>query len=110
MWSTDSAWFDLAIILGVFAVGGILFGRFEQHKPRWRRVLKVVLVSAIYVSLAHYAGRAWAYGYLGLFAVAAVVVHAWWLPRHGIDGWTAEPYEQYLDLILRRKKRSSAAP
>jgi len=23
------------------------------------------------------------------------VVHGWWLPRQGINGWTAEPKERY---------------
>ena len=29
---------------------------------------------------------------------AALTVHAWWLPRHGINGWTAEPKEKYYAL------------
>ena len=32
---------------------------------------------------------------LWLVALAAVIVHAWWLPRQGINGWTAEPKEKY---------------
>ena len=109
MWSQDSAWFDLAVILGVFAFGSICFGRFEQHKPRWRRVLKAVLVSALYVWLAQALGRPWAYGLLAVSAVSAAVVHVWWLPKHGINGWTAEPYDRYLALVTKRESRKDPA-
>jgi pimeloyl-ACP methyl ester carboxylesterase len=27
----------------------------------------------------------------------ALVVHCWWLPRHGINGWTREPKDKYLE-------------
>jgi len=39
MWSTETVWFDLAVVFGIFAFGSILFGRFEEHKPRLRRVI-----------------------------------------------------------------------
>ena len=35
MWSIESRWFDVAVVMSIFAVGNILFGHFEQHKPRW---------------------------------------------------------------------------
>lgn len=103
MWGRQTAWFDLAVILGVFALGSVLFGRFEQHKPRARRVAKVVLVSALYVGIAQGAGRLWSGLFLAAVAVGAAVVHAWWLPKHGISGWTAEPYDKYLELVTRRR-------
>ncbi len=102
MWNRETVWFDLATILAVFAVGGVLFGRFEQHKPRARRVLKVVMVSAFYVVLAQSAGRPWAYGVLAFFGSVAAYVHLRWLPQRGINGWTAEPYDKYLELMTRR--------
>jgi hypothetical protein len=103
MWERQTAWFDLAVILGVFALGSVLFGRFEQHKPRARRVAKVLLVSALYVWIAQGAGRLWSALFLGVVAVVAAVVHMWWLPRNGISGWTAEPYDKYLELVTRRR-------
>ncbi len=108
MWDITSAWFDLAIILGIFAVGGILFGHFEEHKPRWRRLLKVVLVTSAFVALAQTAGRAWAYGFLALPLLGAAYIHLVWLPKHGINGWTGEPRDRYLELV-RAKPRSAAA-
>ncbi len=107
MWDRSSAWFDLSIALGVLAVGGILFGRFEQHKSRARRVGKVVVSAALYVWIAQAGGRAYAAGFLAVFGVLALVVHAWWLPKHGINGWTAEPYDAYLSLITKKRGRGS---
>ena len=34
MWRTDTLWFDVAIVMSIFAVGNILFGRFEEHRSR----------------------------------------------------------------------------
>ncbi len=56
MWNTESAWFDVAVVMSIFAIGSVLFGRFEQHKPRWRRVLKQVVVLAVVLLLERYAG------------------------------------------------------
>ncbi len=110
MWQRDSAWFDLAVVFAIFAFGNVCFGRFEQHKPRARRVLKVIVVSALYVWIAQGAGRPWAYGFLGFFGLAAAVVHLWWLPKNGINGWTAEPYDQYLALVTKRRDQATPAP
>jgi hypothetical protein len=35
-WSTQSGWFDVAAACALYAAGAILFGRFEDHKPRGR--------------------------------------------------------------------------
>jgi hypothetical protein len=40
MWSTDSRWFDVAAFSTLWVVLGVLFGKFEQHKPAWRRLSK----------------------------------------------------------------------
>lgn len=102
MWSTDTLWFDVAVVMTIFAIGSVLFGRFEDHKSRARRVLKVVIVTAVTVTIAQSAGRAWAYGLLMLPLAAAAWIHLVWLPRHGINGWTAEPRDKYLELVRRK--------
>ena len=99
MWRTDTYWFDVALIAAIFAVGNILFGHFEAHKPKWRRVLKVPLVIALFVGVDALAGRAWMWALLGAMSAAVLVVHAWWLPKHGVNGWTAEPRARYLALL-----------
>ena len=40
---------------------------------------------------------------LTLPLVAAAYVHLVWLPKHGINGWTAEPRDRYLELMERRR-------
>ncbi|MGH9369272.1 MAG: GNAT family N-acetyltransferase [Thermoanaerobaculia bacterium] len=114
MWRTDNLWFETAIVLGIFAAGSILFGRFEEHKPRGRRLLKVAVVLAVTLGLAVTAGRAWALGWLALPLAAAAVIHLWWLPRHGVSGWTGEPRQKYLELLgaggrAAAKRRAPAA-
>lgn len=107
MTSTDTLWFDAAVVLGIFAVGNILFGHFEEHRPKWRRLLKVVLVLAIVLTLSATAGRAWAYGVLALPLLGAAYIHLRWLPKHGINGWTGEPRDRYLELVTRRGRTGS---
>jgi hypothetical protein len=69
-------------------------------------VLKLVLVVALFIALDVSAGRVWAYGALALPLLGAAWVHLYWLPRRGINGWTAEPYDKYLELVGGASKRS----
>lgn len=103
MWRTDVLWFDTTIVLGIFAVGSILFGHFEEHRPKWRRLLKVAIVLAVVLSLSATVGRVWAFGVLSVPIIGAAIVHVWWLPRNGINGWTGEPKERYYELIGHEK-------
>lgn len=91
-------WFELAVVFGLTSIGGILLGHFEEGRPKWQRVLKVPMGGAISVLVSATAGREWFFVLLGALMVAVVVIHAWWLPRKGINGWTAEPRERYYAL------------
>jgi hypothetical protein len=102
MWRTDTLWFDVAMVMTIFAVGNVLFGRFEEHRPRGWRLLKQVDFLALVLGLSATLGRAWAYGVLALPLAAAAYVHGVWLPRHGVSGWTAEPRDRYLELVQHR--------
>jgi hypothetical protein len=105
MWSVDSPWFDVAILSTGFAVGGILFGRFVEHQPRWRRVLKLGVVLGVTLVLAQTLGRVCAYAWMVLPGALAAWVHLVWLPRYGINGWTAEPRERYHRLMEHARLR-----
>jgi hypothetical protein len=109
MWRTDTLWLDVAVVMTIFAVGNILFGHFEQHRPPWRRLLKVVVVLGVTVTLAATLGRAWAYGVLALPLAAAAWVHLVWLPRRGVNGFTGEPRDRYLELVGRGRHGGPAA-
>jgi hypothetical protein len=102
MWSIDSPWFDVAVVMTIFAFGNILFGHFEQHRPAWKRLLKVVIVVGITVAVANVFGRIYAYALLSLPLVGALYVHLVWLPKHGINGLTGEPRDKYLELMRSR--------
>jgi hypothetical protein len=99
MWRTDTYWFDVAVVTSLLTLGSILFGRFEEHKPRWRRVLKAALGTALIVGVSATAGRPWALALVVLIIAGATAIHAWWLPRHGVNGWTGEPRERYYALL-----------
>jgi hypothetical protein len=99
MWRTDSYWFDVALIATIFAFGTILFGHFEAHRPKWRGMVKVVVVIALFVGVDAAAGRGWMFALLGASALGVAVIHGWWLPRNGVNGWTAEPRERYFALL-----------
>ena len=92
------SWLEVALVATIFAVGNILFGHFEERTPKWRRVLKVVLFLVITRLVTVYAGRPWSFLLIAFPFVAALVVHGWWLPRKGINGWTGEPRARYYEL------------
>jgi hypothetical protein len=110
MWRTDSLWLEAAIVLGIFAVGNILFGHFEQHNPPVRRLAKVAVVLGVTLTLSATVGRLWGLGWLLLPLAVSAYVHLRWLPRHGVNGWTGEPRDRYLALIAARKRGRKTAP
>jgi hypothetical protein len=91
-------WFEVAVIFGLTAVGTILMGHWEEGTPKWRRVLKPFVFCGLSVLISATVGRAWFFAFLGTLSAAVLVIHAWWLPRKGINGWTAEPREKYYAL------------
>ena len=90
-----SPWFEIAVVATIFAIGNILFGHFEAETPKWRRVSKVILLLAGTWLITTELGRPWSFLFIGVLIASAIVVHAWWLPRHGINGWTGEPKARY---------------
>ena len=91
-------WFELAVVFALTSVGGIVFSAFAVLESKWRRIVKLLVGAAVAVVVSATAGREWFYALLGVFAAAAAVVHAWWLPRQGVNGLTAEPRERYFAL------------
>ncbi len=92
-------WFEVAMVMTIFAFGNIFFGHFEERTPKWRRALKIPLIVGLVLAVSAALGRAWAMGILVVAGVVPfVVVHLWWLPKHGINGWTGEPKEKYYKL------------
>jgi len=89
-------WIDIAVVAGIFAVGNILFGHFEEHTPKWRRILKLFVITGLVATISSTAGRVWSVAFIGTLLGLVVVIHGWVLPRkYGINGWTGEPKEKY---------------
>jgi small-conductance mechanosensitive channel len=88
-------WFEVAVVMAIFAFGNIFFGHFEEKTPKWRRVLKVFVLLGLVLEISATTGRAWAMGFLAAVAIVPfVVIHMWWLPKKGINGWTGKPREK----------------
>lgn len=104
----DTIWLDLAVFLFILLVGHILLGHFEDYKPKWRRILKVILGIALFIAVITAFGRFWGWIlFIVWIVVGFVFVHWWWLPKHGINGWTGEPREKYLELVGARKSNKA---
>ena len=68
----------------LLAVGNLVF---------WRRILKVIVALAVtaVVSLGVIGIIAW----FAIVILPIVYIYAIWLPRRGVNGWTAEPRDKY---------------
>ena len=104
MWNTDSLWLEVALVTSLTAVGSIFFGRFEEHTPKWRKVLKLIFFVFITTSISATAGRIWAMSFLAAILLFVLYIHGIWLPRKGINGWTGEPRDKYYELRGWKKK------
>ena len=99
MWRTDTYWFDVAVAMTLFMLGHLCFGRFVEYQSRGRRLIKSVLGVALLVGTSAWAGRTWMFVLVAAIVVGVLVVHGWWLPRKGVNGWTAEPRDRYFALM-----------
>ena len=98
-------WFEIAIISTLVVVGSILFGHFEERTPKWKRLLKFAIYTTLLCLVSYYFGRKWFYITLGIASLFPLIVHVWWLPKKGINGWTGEPKEKYYELRGWSKKK-----
>ncbi|HWR49867.1 MAG TPA: hypothetical protein VN428_02100 [Bryobacteraceae bacterium] len=89
---------DVAMMAVLLAVGVVTFRRFEQRTPLWRRVVKVFVALAVTAAVSYLFGRTGVIIWFGIAALPVIFIHAIWLPRHGINGWTGEPRDKYYAL------------
>lgn len=98
--TTSALWFDVAVIMTIFYVGNMFFGHFEEHKPKWKRLLKAALFLSFTLLLSSNGLGFIAYSIIfGVGTIMVIVVHGHWLPKNGINGWTGEPKDKYYKLI-----------
>lgn len=87
---------DLAIVAAILAFGNWKFYRFDPFLPVWKRVLKTVLALAVTGGVSWYFGTQGVAVMLGVMTIPLLYVHGYWLPKNGVNGWTAEPREKVL--------------
>jgi hypothetical protein len=98
MWSTQTIWFEIAIVSIIYALGNMLMGQFEEQTPKIRRVGKYILTLIIVCSISILVNRTAAMIFLSVFIIPLVYIHGYYLPkRKGINGWTGEPKSKYYD-------------
>jgi hypothetical protein len=98
MWTTESFWFEVAIVSIIYALGNILFGHFEERTPKWRRVGKYLLTILATFLLSFYFGRPVAMLAMSAFVIPFLYIHGYYLPKKkGINGWTGEPKAKYYE-------------
>jgi hypothetical protein len=89
---------DLALVAAFLTAGNILFRHFEPMMPLGRRFLKIAIILAIAALISYFFGHKGVLIALGIAMIPLIYVHGFWLPRHGVNGWTAEPRERYYQL------------
>jgi hypothetical protein len=89
---------DVAMAAVLLALGIVTFRKFEQRTPLWRRFPKIFGILAMTAVISHYFGRTGLIIAFGVAVLPVIYIHAIWLPRHGVNGWTGEPREKYYAL------------
>ena len=98
MWSTESLWFEVAIVSIIYALGNILMGQFEEQTAKVRRVGKYILTIIVVCAISYFVSRTIAMIFLACFTVPLIYVHGYYLPKKkGINGWTGEPKSKYYE-------------
>jgi asparagine N-glycosylation enzyme membrane subunit Stt3 len=98
MWTTESLWFEIAIVSIIYALGNMVMGHFEERTPKIRRVGKYLLTLLLICGISVFWGRTIAMILLASFSIPVLYVHAYYLPKKkGINGWTGEPKSKYYE-------------
>ncbi len=98
MWNTESLWVEVATISLLYALGHIFFGHFEERTSKSKKVIKLVVSLVLMIFLSVQFDRAVAFTVFGLMFLPVIYIHAFWLPKKGINGWTGEPKSKYYEL------------
>ena len=89
---------DIAAVALLLLIGNIAFYKFDPNLPLWRRILKTAIALSVTAIVSYYFGRIGVIIAVGIILIPLVYIHGIWLPRHGVNGWTAEPREKYYAL------------
>lgn len=81
----------------------VVFNKFEKHVPMTRRIVKLIIVVGVLSIIGILFSRFAFWGMIALMTIGQIYVHGVYFPKHGVNGWTAEPYDKYLELTERMK-------
>src|SRR5688500_4774304 len=81
MLTTNSLWFEIAIVSILFAWGNMLLGHFEERSSRLRKVVKYLLTLAIVCGLSIAFGRTVAMVVLAVCFLPVLYIHGYYLPK-----------------------------
>lgn len=69
------------------AIGTILFGHFEKHTSKCRKIVKPLVCILITAPISLAIGKIWAFAFLGIVFLAVLYVHAvWFRPKVSMGG------------------------
>lgn len=95
---------EILIVLTIASLAYfVVFNKFEKHVPMKRRIVKLVTVVGVLSLIGIVFSRYAFWGMIGLMTIGQIYVHGVYFPKHGVNGWTAEPYDKYLELTERMK-------
>ena len=98
MWTTESLWFEIALVSIIYAIGNMVMGHFEEQTPKIRRVGKYLLTLLIICGISVVFGRSISMIVLGASILPILYIHGYYLPKKkGINGWTGEPKSKYYE-------------
>ncbi len=95
---------EILIVLTIASLAYfVVFNKFEKHVPTKRRITKLAIVVGVLTIIGILFSRYAFWGMIALMTVGQVYLHGVYFPKHGVNGWTAEPYDKYLELTERMK-------
>ena len=89
---------ELIAVAAILAVGNVVWRHFDPFLSVGRRLLKAGIALAATALISYFFGRTGVLIAGGLMTIPLIYVHGFWLPRHGVNGWTGEPRDRYYEL------------
>jgi hypothetical protein len=89
---------DVVAVAVLLLAGNVAFRHFEPFASVWLRLFKTAVTLVVTATISHYFGRTGVMIAIAIALIALVYVHGIWLPKKGVNGWTAEPKETYYAL------------
>jgi len=91
---------DFLVFFGGWGIAQMVFSGYEAHVPGSKRLLKILILGAIFGLVHVLVGRWLFYSLLGTMALGIAILHGYWFHwRNGIHWRKAEPRDKYLRLI-----------